>query len=241
MRALLAQTQMELRLLLRQGESVLITMVVPLALLVFFGALGVKPPGYARPIDFLLPGMLALAVMSAGLVSLSIRTAYERAYGVLKRLGSTPLGRPRLLAAKVLSVIVVEVVEIALLLLVAAWLYHWRPAGSALWAIVVLLIGTATFSSIGLLLAGTLRAETTLALANGLYLLLLLVGGVVWPVERLPRPLELVGLVLPSNALASALRASLGASGPSPIFGLVSLLLWCGIALVCAVRTFRWE
>jgi ABC-2 type transport system permease protein len=216
-------------------------MVVPLALLVFFGALGVKPPGYTRPIDFLLPGMLALAVMSAGLVSLSIRTAYERAYGVLKRLGSTPLGRPRLLAAKVLSVLVVEIVEIALLLLVAAWLYRWRPAGSALWALVTLLIGTATFSSIGLLLAGTLRAETTLALANGLYLLLLLVGGVVWPVERLPRPLELVGLVLPSNALASALRASLGANGPAPIFGVVSLLLWCGVALVCAVRTFRWE
>jgi len=241
MEALLAQARMELLLTLRRGESVLITLVVPAVLLVFFASLGIAPPEYARPVDFLLPGMLALAVMSTGLVSLGIRTAYERSYGVLKRLGSTPLGRGRLLAAKVLSVVAVAAAEIALLLAIAAFGYGWRPGGSLLWALLILVLGTAAFSSIGLLLAGTLRAETTLAAANGLYLLLLLLGGIVWPVERLPGPLALVGLLLPSNALAEGLRLSLGPQPVAPLAQLLALLLWCAGVLAVASRTFRWE
>jgi ABC-2 type transport system permease protein len=241
MEALLAQARMELLLTLRRGESVLITLVVPAVLLVFFASLGIAPPEYARPVDFLLPGMLALAVMSTGLVSLGIRTAYERSYGVLKRLGSTPLGRGRLLAAKVLSVVAVAAAEIALLLAIAAFGYGWRPGGSLLWALLILVLGTAAFSSIGLLLAGTLRAETTLAAANGLYLLLLLLGGIVWPVERLPGPLALVGLLLPSNALAEGLRLSLGPQPVAPLAQLLALLLWCAGVLVVASQTFRWE
>lgn len=241
MEALLAQARMELLLTLRRGESVLITLIVPAVLLVFFASLGIAPPEYARPVDFLLPGMLALAVMSTGLVSLGIRTAYERSYGVLKRLGSTPLGRARLLGAKVLSVVAVASAEIALLLAIAALGYGWRPAGSFLWALLALVLGTAAFSSIGLLLAGALRAETTLAAANGLYLLLLLLGGIVWPVERLPGPLSLVGLLLPSNALAEALRLSLGQQTVAPLAQLLALLLWCAGVLAIASRTFRWE
>ena len=241
MEALLAQARMELLLTLRRGEGVLITLVVPAVLLVFFASLGIAPPGYARPVDFLLPGMLALVVMSTGLVSLGIRTAYERSYGVLKRLGSTPLGRGRLLAAKVLSVVAVAAAEIALLLAIAAFGYGWRPGGSLLWALLILVLGTAAFSSIGLLLAGTLRAETTLAAANGLYLLLLLLGGIVWPVERLPGPLALVGLLLPSNALAEGLRLSLGPQPVAPLAQLLALLLWCAGVLAVALRTFRWE
>src|SRR6516164_9907649 len=108
MRALLAQFRIELTLTLRRGESLLITVVVPVVLLVFFGAIAANPP------DFLVPGLLALAVMSTSMVSLGIATAYERYYGVLKRLLGSPLPRGGLITAKILSVLALEVVQAAL-------------------------------------------------------------------------------------------------------------------------------
>jgi len=240
MRALLAQARMELRLTLRSGEGLLVTLIVPPALLVFFAALRLAPSGYARPIDFLLPSMLALAVMSIGLVSLGIRTAYERHYGVLKRLGATPLGRGRLLGAKILSVLAVEVLQL-ILLGSAAFFFGWRPTGALAVALVALLLGTAVFASLGLFIAGTFRAETTLGLANGLYVLFILLGGVAWPLDRLPGPIALVGLILPSNALASALRASLSPQPSWPLTQLGALVLWTALILLIARRTFRWE
>ena len=241
MNALLAQTMMELRLTLRNGEGVLLTMVVPVVLLVFFAAIRLAPDGYDRPIDFLLPGMLALAVMSTGLVSLSIRTAYERSYGVLKRLGSTPLSRPQLIGAKVLSVVLLELIEIVILVGIAAVAHGWRPTGAFAVALLALIIGTATFSGIGLMMAGALRPETTLAGANGLYLLFLLVGGIVWPVDRLPGFLAIPARVLPSSAFADALRETLSSAPAIPVTHLVFLTLWGLAALVIASRTFRWE
>ncbi len=241
MNALLAQTRMELRLTLRRGEGVLITMVVPIVLLVFFAGIGIKPEGYERPIDFLLPGMLALAVMSTGLVSLSIRTAYERSYGVLKRLGSTPLTRPQLLAAKVVSVVAIELVEIALLCGIAALGYGWRPSGAFALALLALVLGTATFSGFGLMMAGALRAETTLALANALYLFFLLLGGIVYPVKRLPALLAVPARLLPSAAFADALRATLERHPSLPLLNLLVLATWGLVALVVASRTFKWE
>ncbi|MDW7981396.1 MAG: ABC transporter permease [Thermomicrobium sp.] len=240
MRPLLAQTRMELRLTVRSGEGLLVTLVIPPALLVFFAVLRLAPSGYERPVDFLFPSMLALAVMSIGLVSLGIRTAYERHYGVLKRLGATPLGRGRLLAAKILSVLVVEMVQ-TVMLAVTSVPFGWRPSGSFALALVALLLGTATFASLGLFLAGTFRAETTLALANGLYLLLILLGGIAWPVERLPGPLSILGVLLPSNALASALRQTVTPTATWPVVQFVALGLWTALIVLAARRTFRWE
>ncbi len=240
MKALIAQARMELRLTLRSGEGLLVTLILPTALLVFFAALHLAPSGYARPIDFLLPSMVTVAVMSIGLVSLGIRTAYERHYGVLKRLGATPLGRGRLLVAKILSVLGVEVLQIGLLGSIGAY-FGWRPTGFLLFALAALVFGTAVFASLGLLLAGTLRAETTLALANGLFILLILVGGVAWPLDRLPGPLALAALALPSNALATALRTSLSPTPGVPAFELAVLVVWLLALLAIARRTFRWE
>jgi ABC-2 type transport system permease protein len=240
MHALLAQARMEVRLTLRSGEGLLVTLVIPTALLVFFALLGLAPNEYARPIDFLLPSMLALAVISIGLVSLSIRTAYERHYGVLKRLGATPLGRGRLIVAKIASVVTIELLQ-TVLLVVVALTFGWRPTGSALLAVAVLLLGTGTFASLGLLIAGAVRAETTLALSNGLYLLLILLGGIAWPVEHLPGPLALLGLLLPSNALASALRSVLSPVPAVPLAQIAALVLWTVLFLAIARRTFRWE
>ncbi|MDI3339637.1 MAG: ABC transporter permease [Sphaerobacter sp.] len=241
MDALLAQARMELTLTLRRAEGVLITMIVPIVLLIFFASIGLKPEGYERPIDFLLPGMLALAVMSSGLVSLSIRTAYERSYGVLKRLGSTPLSRPTLIGAKVLATVLIQLVEIVLLIGIASVGYGWRPSGSLAGALLALVLGTVVFAGLGLLMAGALRAETTLALANALYLLFLLLGGIVWPVERLPGLLSLPARLLPSSAFADALRQTLGAQPALPWLDLLILAGWSVLAIVLASRTFRWE
>jgi ABC-2 type transport system permease protein len=232
---------MELRLALARGESILITVLIPLLLLVFFGSVPVLLSSGGRPIDYLLPGILALTVMSTGMVSLGIATAFERQYGVLKRLGGSPLARSGLLIAKVLSVLVLEAAQVALLTAVAVLLFDWRPVGSLLLALAALLIGTIVFSALGLLMAGSLRAETTLAAANGLYLVFLLLGDMLVPLEALPAWLAAVARVLPAAALADGLRSSLQAGGAATSGSLAILLAWAAIFLLAAARTFRWE
>lgn len=241
MNALLAQARIEMLLSIRRFESILITLIVPVVLLIFFATIGVAPDEYDDPVDFLLPGMLALAVMSTGLVGLSIRTAYERSYGILKRLGTTPLTRQQLILAKVISVVAIVLIEVALLIAIASLGYGWRPSGALAAALFAMILGTATFSGFGLMMAGALRAETTLAAANGLYLLFLLLGGIVWPVERLPGVLSLPARLLPSSAFADALRTSLGPDPSIPVLNLVILAAWGALSLVIAARTFRWE
>ena len=240
-RMVAAQTWQELLLSLRRGESVLVTLVIPVVLLVFFMSVGALPVPIARPIDFLLPGTLALAVMATGLANLGIATAYERGDGVLKRLGATPLPRAGLVAGKMLAVILLVVIQVAALLLIAALAYGWRPQGAPALAALSLLLGTAAFAGLGLTMAGTLRPEATLAGANGLFLLLLLLGGLFLPLEALPGWMEAVGRLLPAAALADTLRASLAAHGDVPIGSFVHLLFWAMAAPLAAALTFRWE
>jgi len=241
--ATLAQTEMELRLTARRGENVLVTIVIPVVVLLYFASVDVLSAGDGPPVDFLLPGALALAIMATSLVNLGIATAYERYYGVLKRLGGSPLTRGGLLAAKTGAVLAVEVAQVVLLLAIATVLLDWRPGAGASPAlfVVALLLGTLAFAGLGLLLAGTLRAEATLALANGLFIGFLLLGGIVLPVSDLPGPLAALAGVLPAAALADAFRVALGSSDADPAPSLVILAVWGVAAIVLAVRTFRWE
>jgi ABC-2 type transport system permease protein len=234
---------MELRLTARRGENVLVTIVIPVVVLLFFASVRVLPSGAGRPVDFLLPGTLALAVIATSLVNLGIATAYERAYGVLKRLGGSPLTRGGLLAAKMSAVLVVEVVQVVLLVGIAAIALGWRagPGASPALLLVALLLGTFAFAGLGLLLAGTLRAEATLAVANGLFLVFLLLGGIVLPVADLPAPLATLAGILPAAALADAFRVALGSSEGEVIRPLFVLAVWAFGAVVLATRTFRWE
>ena len=236
-----AQTQVELLMTLRRGESVLITLIVPVILLIFLTSLNIVPTTNEKAVDFLLPGMLALAVMATGMVSLGIATAYERYYGVLKRLGSSPLPRSGLIIAKVISVLALEVIQIIVLVGVAMLFYGWRPIGSPLLALLVMAIGTITFSALGLAMAGALRAEVTLAGANALYLLFLLLGGGILPLSHLPAPLAAFAQILPAAALTQALQASLSSGAAFPSFALTILVAWAIIILLIAVRTFQWE
>jgi ABC-2 type transport system permease protein len=242
-RQILAQTRVELLLTLRRGESVLITLIVPILLLVFFASLDIVPTTSGNAVDFLLPGILALAVMATGMVSLGIATAYERYYGVLKRLGSSPLPRSGLITAKVISVLVLEVIQTIVLVGVAVVLYGWRPVGSPLITLLIMAIGTVTFSALGLAMAGALRAEVTLALANGLYLLFLLLGGGILPLSHLPAGLAAFAQFLPAAALTQALQLTMsnGRTFPDLALPLLTLTIWTVVILLVAIRTFRWE
>src|SRR5690348_1448123 len=189
-RAIAAVTGMELRLVLRRAENLFATIVIPTLVLVLFSSLAILPTGAGRPVEFLLPGSIALGIIATSLVSLGITTAYDRAYGVLKRLGGSPLSRGELVVARLLTVLVIEAVQVALLVAVAVLVLGWSPpaAVSPSLFVVAILVGTAAFAGIGLWLAGTLRAETVLALANVLFLGFLVVGGIIVPVNRLPEP-----------------------------------------------------
>jgi ABC-2 type transport system permease protein len=240
-RALLAQARTEVMLTLRRGESLVVTLAIPLGVLIAFSKLGLSiPKGYRRSVDFLVPGVLALAVMSAAMVSLGIATAFERRYGVLKRLGSTPLSRGGLIAAKTATVLVLEVIQFVLLIATAAAL-GWHVPARLVLAIPFVLVGTIAFAGIGMLLAGTLRAEATLAVANGLFFVLLFFGGMAYPLEKLPLAVRDAAKLLPAAALSECLRGVLVA-GRSLSGGSVAVLVaWAVVMPALAARRFRWE
>lgn len=238
--AVAAQTRVELLMTARRGESLLVTLVIPLGILVFFSRVDAVQVTSGEPIDFLVPGVLALAVMSTAMVSLGIATGFERRYGVLKRLGSTPLSRSGLLLAKTTNVLLIEAVQAALIVVVGIAL-GWSPTGGIAAAFGLLLIGTVAFAAIGMLMAGTLRAEANLAAANGLFLVLLFLGGMAYPLDRLPEALELVARALPAAALAECVRGVLDQPMHLPVGEFLVLLAWAVGAPLLAVRYFRWE
>src|SRR5437763_4160938 len=239
-RGYVAQTRAEVTMTLRRGDAVLLTLGIPVLLLAFFSLVHVLPTTSEEPIDFLAPGILALAVMSTAMVSLGIATAFERSYGVLKRLGTTPLGRPSLLAAKITAIGLVEVVQVAVLVPVALGL-GWDPHGDVVPGMVAFFAATVAFAGIGLLMAGTLRAEVTLAAATGLYLVLLLLGGMIVPLSKLPGGLADAARLLPAAALSDSLFHALGSGGGIPLEAWLVLLVWAVAAPVAAALTFRWE
>ncbi len=235
------QTRFELLLTARRGENVLVTLIIPVLLFVFFASLNLAPSQNGSSANFLLPGILAIAIMAAGMVNLGIATAYERYYGVLKRLGSSPLSRSGLISAKVCSILILEIVQVLLLVGAAAAFYGWRPTGSAGLTLLAIVLGTITFAGLGLAMAGALRAEMTLAGANALFLIFILLSGGILPLNRLPAPLEAVAQILPETALTQALQQTMSAGGGFPGGAFLTLVVWAVIVLVVAVRTFKWE
>ena len=240
-RMLLAQTRAELVLVLRNGEQVLLSLVIPLALVVLLVTvpfISLDPAVDGERADFFVPGVLALAVMSAAFTGQAIAVGFERQYGVLKRLGATALPRSVLLAAKTLAVLAVELLQVALLCAVGLAL-GWDPSGSPLSVLVLVVVGTAAFSGLGLLLGGTMRGLTTLAAANLLWFVLLVLGGVLFPLSAFG-PAEPVLSLLPTAALSTGLRDVLQ-DGAVPVREVLALLAWAVAALGAASRLFRWE
>ena len=244
--AIAALTATELRLALRRGENLLATIVIPTVVLVLFSSVAILPTGGARPVDVLLPGSIALGIIATSLVSLGITTAYDRSYGVLKRLGGSPLSRAELIAGRLLTVLVIETVQVVLLVGVATFALGWTPGpgASPVLTATAILLGTIAFAGLGLLIAGMLRAETVLAVANVLFLAFLVGGGLIVPIEELPAPLATIAAALPAAPLAELLRAALGSAADvsADVTGSTVLLgAWAVVASVAAAATFRWE
>lgn len=236
-----AQLRAELQILSRNGEQLLLTLIIPVMLMVFFGITDVLPTGFEDHMDFLTPGIIALAIMSSSMVSLGIATGFERSYQVLKRLGVTPLGRPRWLAAKIVTVLLTQIMQLIILIPVAL-LLDWK-ASAANWILAVgaVITGSVAFAGLGLFIAGRLRAEINLAAQNGLYILLLLLGGMVIPFDELPGPMATVAKYLPSGALADVLRDALVNRGNQPGTSWIILGAWAAATPIIAALTFRWE
>lgn len=240
-RMVLTQAGLELRMMLRNGEQLLLTIVIPLLVLgVLAGVEAMDLGDRGERVGYLTPGVLALAVISTSFTGLAIGTGFERRYGALKRLGASPLPRWGLLAGKTLAVLAVEALQVALICGLGLAL-GWDPHGSALAVLLLLLAGTAAFCALGLLMAGTLRAEATLAFANLVYLLLLVTGGIVVPLDRFPSGVRAVLELLPAGALAEGLREVLRDGAGLPWGALGVLVAWACAVGVAAAATFRWE
>jgi ABC-2 type transport system permease protein len=237
---LAAQTSMEFRLLLRNGEQVGLTLVIPLLLLFFFNLPLLYSLDSPRRIDFVVPSIIALAVMSAAFTGLAIGTGFERKYAVLKRLGATALPRSVLLWGKTLAVLLIEAVQIVFIC-AFGFALGWHPHGDPLLAVLLVGLGTAAFGGLGLLVAGTLRAEVTLAAANLIWLILLFAGGIAIPLSRYPGAAHDVLQYLPSAALSDGLHQVLQHGHGAPVGALLTLLVWAALALPAAARWFKWE
>ena len=241
-RMLAAQTRLEFQLQLRNAEQVGLTLVIPLLLLFFFNLPLLYSLGVPRRIDFVVPSIIALSIMSASFTGLAIATGFERKYSVLKRLGATALPRGVLVAAKTLSVVLLELVQVVLVAVVGLAL-AWHHHGNVLYLLILVVLGTAAFGGLGLLLAGTVRAEVTLAAANLVWLVLLFAGGIAIPLSKYPHAAMQALQYLPSAALSDGLHHALPATGHSsiPSHDLLTLVVWAVLTLPAAARWFRWE
>jgi len=239
-RMIAAQAALETKMLLRNGEQLLLTVVIPTLLLVLFSSVDIVDTGKGKSVDFLTPGILALAVMSTAFTGQAIATGFERRYGVLKRLASSPLPRWGLMTAKTASVLVTEILQIVLLTVIAFAL-GWSPHGNPLAVFLLLILGTAAFSGLGLLMAGTLKAEATLAAANLVFLLLLVGGGVIVPMDKYPAGVQDALGLLPISALSDGLRDVLQHGAGMPWGDLGILGVWAVVGLAAAGKFFRWE
>ena len=236
-----AHARWETRLLLRNGEQLLLTFAIPIGLLL---ALSLTSMFTIATADQRVPNALAtvltVSVISSAFASLAIATGFERRSGALRFLGTTPLSRSELLGGKFGATALVTVLSCAAAIVVAV-LLGWRPAGTAAWTVPMVVLGTAAFAVWGMALAGLLRAEAVLAVANGLFLILIMFGGVIIPPASLPGPLGVVAPWLPSGALADALRACLvDQQAPAPMTFVV-LAGWLAVGTAVARRTFRWS
>lgn len=235
-----AQSRYEFMLIMKNGEQLLLTLIIPIFLLIGLTMLPFIKGGQYSRVEVVVPGIVALAIMSTAFTAQAISVGFDRRYGVLKLFGATPLTRMQLLIARTLAILVVEVIQIVLICAVGFAL-GWRQMGYPFGTILMILAGTAAFSALAIALGGLLRAEATLATANAVYLVLLLAGGIVVPQSQMPSWLADIVSFLPSGALGNGLRDTMLGQVQIPWFNIVVLLCWCAAGSIVAAKTFKWE
>jgi ABC-2 type transport system permease protein len=237
-RMLFTQARIETMLALRNGEQILLTLLIPVALLIGLTLLTFMPMHTPR-VDSVTPRIFALAIMSSAFTGQAIALGFDRRYGVLKRLAATAIPRWLLVGGRLTAAMAIVVIQLVVLGVVAA-LLGWRPdAGGIAWAVLLIVLGTLAFGALGVLLGGSLRAEIVLALANIIWFVLVLAGGASVATSSTPHGISDVMLALPSGALAEGLYAALG-HGTSPLWLCAAVLLgWGALAAAVASRTTK--
>lgn len=235
-RMLVAQARLELTLLLRNGEQLLLTMFIPITLLIGLTLLPFGDLGDPR-VNRVMPAVMMVAVMSTAFTGQAIAVGFDRRYGALKRLGATPLPRWGIIAGKCAAVVIVVAIQ-AVVLGGIGFALGWRPSVvGLLFGALVIALGTAMFASLGLLLGGTLKAEVVLALANVLWFAMAGIGAVVFGGDGIPGSLHTLARLVPSGALAEALDHAV--SGSVDVFAVVVIVVWGAVAAWFAARLFK--
>ena len=238
-RRITATAGLELRMTLRNGEQLLLALVIPLLALI--GGTLVSVVDLPEPrVDAVVPGVVVLAVLSTAFTSQAITTGFDRRYGVLKRLAAAGVGRAQLIAGKCAATLAVIAGQFVILG-GTGLLLGWRPAGSPFWVLAITLLGTAAFIGLALLLGGTLRAEAVLAVSNLLWLVFVLVGGVIVPLDQSPAALRTIGELTPAGAMSQALRAVMQDGTAPPAFNILILVAWIVVGWAATLRWFRWQ
>ncbi len=225
--------------MLRNGEQLLVSIVIPVLVLIGVHSMGLLDTPEHSTLDILTPGVLAIAVMSSAFTSQGIGTAFDRRYGVLRFLSTTPIGNAGLILGKAMAVLMILVVQLAVLLGVAVVLGYRPELTGILPAAVFLFVGALAFTSLGLLVAGTLRPEATLAITNLLWILLGAAGGSVFPLKDGGFFTPILQW-LPSAALGDGMRAAL-LEGQWALLPLLIISLWAGAATALTVKFFSWK
>ena len=240
LRRILLQGKYETVTMIRNGEQLILAIILPLLALVGLTVTPLLDGLGSSRINIAVPGILALCAMSTAFTGQGIATGFDRRYGVLRFLSTTPLGRAGLILGKVLAVLAVLLLQVLVVAAVALPL-GWRPSAPGLLpGLLLLVLGAAAFTALGLLVAGTVRPEATLAITNLLWILLGALGGIVIPAERLPALAQAIVHFLPSGALGQALRDAF-LHGSVNLAAVFVLLLWTAIAGAAATRWFKWN
>lgn len=239
LRRILSHAALEARILLSNGEQILVAIVMPALVLIGLRLLPVGRLEDVAPIDTAMAATLATALISTSFTSQAIQTGFDRRNGVLRWVATTPLGRDGYLAGKILATLGVHVLQVIVLGVLGLAL-GWRPDPLDVLALVpVWVTGTVAFGSLGLLVAGTLRTEAVLAVSNLLFLLFVSVGGIAFPLMAYPRLLRGLVDLLPSGALGELMRAGL-TDGPLLMGSFLVLLAWAVGGVIAVIRLFRW-
>ena len=238
------QGRYETMAMLRNGEQLMLNIIFPVMALIALRFTGLideyaNSVGVSR-MDAAVPGVLALCVISTALSGQGIATGFDRRYGVLRFLATTPLGRNGLIMGKCIAVLVVVAIQFTLVAVLGYGL-GWRPDAIAVSrSIITMLMGAGAFTALGLLIAGTVRAEATLAIVNIAWVILAGAGGVVFPLKSFPDWYAGIVAWSPSAALGDALRGNFiqhqWLADPHWV-----LIVWTGVIGFVASRKFKWS
>ena len=238
MSRLVTLAKADIRLTLRDGEQLLLAFILPVVFLALFSSIDLLPTGGEEPVDFLTPGILALALISTAFVRLAISVGFDRSFGAIARFASTPLRPLEFIGAKLVTTVAVFAVQTLVLVALAAAL-GWRPdLHPAL--LPGLVLGTVAFTALAFALVGFVDGLASLAAANTLYVLLLLLSGLVFDRSELPGFLDAVTAGLPSTQLVEIVRAAT-TGGAGPGWAWLGLCVWAVVGTVLGLRRFHWR